>query len=324
MVSNLVDCLLETLNLERINYCHWKSNIDLAQATSGEMDLDFLIERESFQPMISILSRLGFKPTIVRWGLNSPGISHFYGYNSAADRFAHVHLFSRVLTGESFLKSHLLPLESMLLQNVRLDGQMRVTSKSAELVIFTIRTYIKYGSILDLVYLYKKNEKIRSELNWLKDGSDLTTSLCLLNKYCPVIDDQLFLQCINAIENNASLLQRISLARKVRSNIRYYSKHTFFEWISSYFMLAFNQVQKRIGSRKKNKVLQAGGAVIAIVGADATGKSTVVSELGRWLGKNFLVRIIHAGKPSTSWVTAPINLVLSLVRHFWPKSSSHS
>jgi hypothetical protein len=158
------------------------------------MDLDFLIDRESFQPVISILSRLGFKSTMVKWGANTPGISHFYGYDPITDRFAHVHLFSRVLTGESFMKSHLLPFESMLLQNTRFDGQMRVTSKSAELVLFTVRTYIKYGSLLDLAYLYKKTEKIKSELNWLKDGSDFNTSLHLLNKYCPVIDEQLFVE----------------------------------------------------------------------------------------------------------------------------------
>jgi thymidylate kinase len=327
--TNLVDCLIETFNRERINYCHWKSNIDLAQATSGEMDLDFLIDRESFQPVISILTRLGFKPTMVRWGVNTPGISHFYGYDPVVDRFAHVHLFSRVLTGESFLKSHLLPFEAMLLQNTRYDGQMRVTSKSAELVLFTVRTFIKYGSLLDLAYLYKKTEKIKSELNWLKAGSDLATSLSLLSKYCPVIDEQLFLQCLNSIENNGSLLERIRLARMVRSRIHNYSKHTFFEWASTLTKLAFTQVQRRIGSRKKNKVLQAGGAVIAIVGADATGKSTVVSETGRWLGKDFLVRVIHAGKPPTSWVTTPVNLALRLIRRFSPRlrpaiKNSHS
>ena len=319
MSSNLVDCLIKTLNSEGINYCHWKSNIDLAQATSGEMDLDFLIDRESFQPVISILSGLGFKPAMVRWGVNSPGISHFYGYDSVTDRFAHVHLFSRVLTGESFLKSHLLPFEAMLLQNARYDGQMRVTSKSAELVLFTIRTYIKYGSLLDLVYLLKKTEKINSELNWLKDGCDLSASLCLLNKYCPVIDEKLFVQCINTLDSNGSIIQRIRLARKVKRRIRNYSKHTFLEWVSSFSGLVFTQVQRRIGSRKKNKVLQAGGVVIGIVGADATGKSTLVSETGRWLGEDFLVRLMHAGKPPTSWATAPINLLLHLIRRFGPK-----
>jgi thymidylate kinase len=319
LTSNLVDCLIQTFNREGINYCHWKSNIDLAQATSGEMDLDILIDRESFQRAISILTGLGFKPATIRWGANSPRISHYYGYDPVTDRFAHIHLFSRVLTGESFLKSHLLPFEAMLLENVRVDGQMRVASKSAELVLFTIRTYIKYGSILDLIYLLKKTEKVDSELNWLKDGGDLSTSLCLLNKYCPVIDEKLFIQCIDALDRKGSLTQRIRLARKVRRRIRNYSKHTFFERASSFLGLVFSQVQRRIGSAKKNKVLQAGGVVIGIVGADATGKSTLVGETGRWLGEHFLVRIIHAGKPPTSWATAPINLWSHLFRRFGPR-----
>ena len=319
MSTYLVDRLINSLNSEGINYCHWKSNIDLAQATSGEMDLDFLIDRESVQPVYSILSKLGFKPAMIRRGINTPGISHFYGYDPTADRVAHVHLFSRVLTGESFIKSHLLPFESMLLQNWRYDGQIRVVSKSAELVIFTIRTYIKYGSLLDLAYLWKKTEKIKAELNWIKDGSDLSEALSLLNKYCPVIEENLFIQCINTLDNNGSLLQRIGLARKVRRRIRNYSKHTFLEWVSSFIQLVFSQVQRRIGSRKKNKVLQAGGAMIAIVGADATGKSTLVSETGRWLGKDFLVRNIHAGKPSSSLVTAPANLILYIIRRIMPK-----
>lgn len=317
-----MDCLVETFNNERINYCHWKSNIDLAQATSGEMDLDFLIDRESFQPAISILARLGFKPAAVRYGANTPGISHYYGYDSTTGRFAHVHLFSRVLTGESFLKSHRLPFESMLLQNTRFDGKMRAASKSAELVLFIVRTFIKYGSLLDLVYLRNKTEKIKTELKWLKDGSDFTTSIALLRTYCPVIDEKLFVQCIAAIEKNSSLLERIRLARFVRRRIRNYRKHTFLEWASSFGSLVFTQVQRRIGPSKKNKVLQAGGAVIAIVGADATGKSTVVSETSRWLGKDFLVRKIHAGKPPTSLVTAPVNVILNLFHRFQPGPQS--
>jgi len=287
------------------------------------MDLDFLIDRESFQPALSILTRAGFKPATVKWGANTPGISHFYGYDPAAGRFAHVHLFSRVLTGESFLKSHLLPFEAMLLQNTRYDGRMRVTSKSAELVLFTVRTYIKYGSLLDLPYLLKKTEKIRTELSWLKEGADLTESLCLLNQYCPVVDEKLFLQCMDTLEKNSSLLERIRLARKVRGRIRSYSKHTFLEKASTLTRLAFTQVQRRIGSKKKNKVLQSGGAIIAIVGADATGKSTVVSETGRCLGRDFLVRVIHAGKPPTSWATAPVNLSLHMIRRFLPKGRPH-
>src|SRR4030065_643666 len=73
--ENLVDCLLTVLNDEGINYCLWKSNIDLAQATSGEMDLDFLVDRQSYQLVISILSRLGFKYAVA---FQASGTGTFY------------------------------------------------------------------------------------------------------------------------------------------------------------------------------------------------------------------------------------------------------
>jgi hypothetical protein len=60
--------------------------------------------------------------------------------------------------------------------------------------------------------------------------------------------------------------------------------------------------------------LQTGGTIIAFTGADASGKSTLVAEAGRWLGSTFAVKIIHAGKPPSSLSTAPVNIVLPLVR----------
>ena len=51
-----------------------------------------------------------------------------------------------------------------------------------------------------------------------------------------------------------------------------------------------------------------------MVGPDATGKSTVVSQTGKWLGQNFLVRVIHAGKPLGTVTTAPVNALLGLAR----------
>lgn len=322
MSSELANCLIDTFNREGVNYCHWKSNVDLAHAISAEMDLDFLIDRESLLPAISILSRFGFKSAEVRWGLNPPGIFHYYGYDPAIGEFVHVHLFSRVITGESFLKSHRLPFEQMLLQNTRCEGQMRVASKPAELVLFTVRTFIKYGSLPDFLYLLKKKDKIKSELQWLKNGGSINQSICLLNKYCPVIDEELFLQCINCLEGDGSITQRIRLAQKVRARIRGYAKYTFLERGISYIQLIFDQARYRLRSGGKNKVLNSGGSVIAIIGADATGKSTLVSEMGRWLGKNLSVRILHAGKPPTSWLTSPANLLFRHTQRY--KSKLHS
>jgi thymidylate kinase len=312
--ARLVDSLVDTFNRSDIVYSHWKSNIDLAQATAGKIDLDVLVDRKSLSQALTILSHLGFKAAVVRWGTNPPGIRHYYGLDQDTQQLIHVHLFSRVLTGESYVKSHLLPFETMLLENVYYSGRMRVTSKSAELVLFTLRMFVKYGSLLDLIVLWRKAASLKAEVRWLQDGGDLSEALSLLRKYCPVIDEPLFVECVETLASDSPLMTRMVLAQQVRRRLKGYAKHTAFKRFLAYVQLLRAEVPRRLGTKQKNKVLQAGGAVIAFVGADATGKSTLVTETGRWLGEAFTVNTIHTGKPPSSWLTIPVNIALALVR----------
>lgn len=314
LAATLVDCLVDLFNREKILYSHWKSNIDLAQATAGKIDLDLLVDRKSLPQAQTILARLGFKVAVAKWGANPPGIGHYYGLDPDTKQLIHVHLFTRVLTGESYVKSHLFPFEPMLLENAYYSGRMRVTSKPAELVLFIMRIFIKYGSLADLIALRQKSASLKAEAQWLEDGGDLTESLTLLNKYCPVIDEQLFVKCVEALTSDSSLIHRVMLAYQVRRRLKVYAKHTLFKRLLAYGQLVWAEVRRRLGTKQKNKVLQVGGAVIAIVGADATGKSTLVTETKRWLGGVFATNVIHTGKPPSSWLTLPVNSALALVR----------
>jgi thymidylate kinase len=313
-IATLVDHLVDTLNREEIVYSHWKSNIDLAQATAGRTDLDLLVDRDSLSQALTVLSHLGFKAAVARWGANPPSIRHYYGLDPDTKQLVHVHLFSRVLTGESYLKSHLFPFEAMLLENAYYSDQVRVTCKPAELVLFTLRMFVKYGSLLDLVSLRRKAESLKAEVRWLQNGGDLSEALSLLREHCLVIDEQLFVTCVETLDSDSPLIRRMILAQQVRRRLKVYAKHTFFKRLLAYIQVLWAEVRRRLGTKQKNKVLQAGGAVIAFVGADATGKSTLVAETGRWLGDTFTVQIIHTGKPPSSWLTAPVNVVLFLVR----------
>jgi thymidylate kinase len=62
-------------------------------------------------------------------------------------------------------------------------------------------------------------------------------------------------------------------------------------------------VRRLLRLRPPRKRLSTGGAIIAVVGGDGAGKSTVISELGAWLSKDFAVTRIHLGKPPRSWTT---------------------
>jgi thymidylate kinase len=320
--STLADRLLDSFGRAGVIYSHWKSNMDLAQAAAGETDLDLLVDRRSLAQALAILSQLGFKAAVARWGANPPSIRHYYGLDPDIRELVHVHLFSRVLTGESYVKSHVFPFEAMLLDNAHYAGQMRTTSKPAELVLFTLRMFIKYGSLPDLLSLRKKSESLKAELHWLQDGGDLSGALSLLREHCPVMDEHLFHRCVETLDSDRPLISRMVLAGQVRRQLKVYSKYTTFGRPLAYGQLLWAELRRRMGRVRRNKVLQAGGAVVAIVGADATGKSTLVTETERWLGDTFTVRAVHAGKPPSSWLTAPINLALVLLRKLMPSRQS--
>jgi thymidylate kinase len=266
--------------------------------------------------------QLGFKPAVPRWGPSLPGIFHFYGYDPSQNDLVHLHMFTRVLTGESFLKSHLLPFEEMLLNNTYSADGMRVTSKEAELILFVLRMFIKYSSPLDIPRVLKSDKKVRAEAQWLKEGSDMEQVRNLLNQYCPVIEEQTFLVCLNAILNKDSYPQKLRFAYQIRRRLRPYRKYSLPGWLLGHFELLTGSLIKKLRKQKGSKRLSSGGTVIAIVGADATGKSTLVSETSRWLRKNFVVNTVHAGKPPSNLVTAPINFFLALHRRLRVKARS--
>jgi thymidylate kinase len=310
---------IESLNRHDVAYCHWKSNLTLANALTGGEDLDLLIDRKALPKTVTILADLGFKAAVIRVGANVPGIYHYYGLDSDTGKLCHVHLYNSILTGESFVKSHTLPIEKMLLENCEYFGQVRIASKSAELVLFILRIYIKYSSLLDLLRLLGKSDMVRTELHWLQAGADISVVLSLLEKYCPVIDEPLFLKCIETLEQPDSLIKRLMLASAIRWKLRVYAKYTLLKRLFAYVSLLLIKLQLRLLGNKKNKTLQSGGAIIAFTGADATGKSTLVAETRRWLGSTFSVRAVHVGKPPSSLLMRPVNNLLPLMRHLLPQ-----
>jgi thymidylate kinase len=318
MTAPLVAALAERLNHAGVRYCHWKSNMSLASALAGKEDLDLLVDRRCLGEAITALLTLGFKAAVIRRGRNPPGIYHYYGLDASTGDLIHVHLFSSLLTGESLVKSHRLPLEEMVLDSAADGRGIRVVSRTAELVVFILRTFIKYGSVADLVRLAPHPEGLRAELSWLKDEASVPDALRLLEEHCPVIEEPLFLDCIRSLEDGAPLGTRLLLARRMRSRLRVYAKFTPPARFLAYGQLLWHHGE-RVLTGKRNKMLGAGGAVIAFVGPEATGKSTLVEEARRWLGSVFAARAVHAGKPPSTWLSSPLNVGLPMLRRLVPR-----
>jgi thymidylate kinase len=59
--------------------------------------------------------------------------------------------------------------------------------------------------------------------------------------------------------------------------------------------------------------------LIAFVGSEATGKSTILSEVESWLGHSHRVRRVHAGKPPSTPITFLPHVLLPALRAVFPE-----
>lgn len=317
MLAKISD-LIEELNKSGIRYCHWKSNFSLAETVAGQTDVDLLIHRQDASLFRSILTRLCFRPATNTDGKPFPSVEHHYALDDDSGDFVHVHAYYRVITGESLTKNYRLPVEEMLLQNTREVGCVRVPTKGAELVIVTLRMMLKHTSLMELLLLSRYWKQVQDEINWLIEADSLDEALDLVSCWLPPLDANLFSTCIVALKSPTHLWKRIILGHRLRSRLRVYARHSAIQaWLSGAqkFMV---MVFRRLSRSKKGMIPLSGGAVIAFVGPEATGKSTLLSEISHWLGEHFAVERIHAGKPTSTTLTALPNLLLPVLRSMLP------
>lgn len=311
--------LIEKLRTEEIRYCHWKSNSALSQVLTGDTDVDVLIHRKHSDAFRLILNGLNFRPTGIQGDAPFPAVEHYYALDEETGVFVHVHAYYRVITGESLSKNLHLPLEEMLLHNIREEDSIPVPVKSAELVVFTIRMMLKHTSLIELLMLSRDWKGVRREVEWLMEAKPTDATLQFVSQWLPSVDPKLFAVCIDALRVPASLVRRIRLGHKLRAQLGIYARNSRLQsWlngIQKFSLMAYG----RLTHSKKAMILQSGGAVIAFVGPEATGKSTLLTATRRWLGGHFVVNQIHAGKPKSTFLTMLPNVLLPLLRSALPK-----
>jgi thymidylate kinase len=315
--------LIETLEHRGVLCCHWKSNTFLREALRGRGDLDLLVDRADAATFESVLAWLGFKRAVDELGGSLPAVSHFFGLDRPTGALIHLHAYYQVVTGESLLKNYRLPIERLLLEDRRYVDGVPIPSADAELIVFVIRAMAKHSSLVEYLLLQRRHgagyEALRAELQALLAECDLERSCDLLRRWLPPVDPSLFAECIEALRCDAPLARRAWLARRLHSRLRCYERlrpvPALFLRTSVVGALALRRMRGAGSSKRPAN----GGAVIAFVGPEATGKSTLAREVSTWLGAAFDVRSVHLGKPPSTWLTLLPNLAVPLLRKRLPR-----
>jgi thymidylate kinase len=311
---NRIQILIQALNDRGIRYCHWKSNFFLKEAFEGIGDLDLLVDRGHTQAFESIIASLGFKRAIDRVQTPSPSIFHFYSLDDETGKLVHLHVYYRIITGESVIKNYSFPIEQLFLTDPLIDRGMPIPQKAAELMLFVLRMTLKHASFLEFLLLQRSDIHLRDELKDLLEGNSAQTCKQLLPQWLPSIDPDLFDRCLDCLQRKSSFLRHYRLAKKLRQQLKSLNRFSGIEESTLRIDNFTQRVSWRLFGRGKSKQLASGGAIVAFVGAEATGKSTLVAETSHWLGKVFNLYSVHLGKPKSTALTFLPNLALPLLR----------
>ena len=308
--------LIKTLSSNKISYCHWKSNLLIDEALAGYDDLDLLVRKSDFKIFESLILNLGFKEASDK-NLNIPSVKHFYGYDKDSGQILHLHVYYQIKTGPSWTKFMRLDIEEVIFDNLILHKSgMPIPKKHIEFVIFIIRIMMKYSKLNEYILVKKEESRTKKEIIFLLEGMDKEKLDVFLKKCFPSLTIESLFKYVKIIQNGnfrTRFIQAIKLKRKLD---RYVYQGILLNTYKNLTQFKYRLLNKIFYKQKKK--LHTGGAIIVVAGLDATGKTTITNDLKKWLGKNFSISLSHFGKPASTLLTLPINLLIKIARRRTP------
>lgn len=325
VLNNLVD-LLDKFQAAGVKYCHFKSNQHVVAGMAGETDLDILIDRSTHAETVACLVASGFKKFTSKLPTSYPAVDDWLGFDSVSGKFIHLHLHWQLVAGEPNLKGYRIPWETEVLAHRIFDetSQIYVASPDIELLLLLVRASLKYRTrntlyrLLGRQYLTSKSD-ILKEYEWLRERVDRSIlqshAVRLLS---PEIAD---LVCLLLDKEDFDLEVFHKAHKLVVGQFRAYRTYGVlqarcYRWFRELYSKVTQILNRKLGTLLiRRRTPATGGLIIALLGADGSGKSTQAKQLTKWLGWKIDVARIYfgSGDGPMSWHRAALLWLQSLL-----------
>lgn len=299
----LIRRLCEALAARDISYVHWKSNINLDRALRGIDDLDLLVDRRDACAFLEVLFELGFRQMMDSRAVQMPGIHHYYGLDEPPGQFVHVHAHFQLVLGHDATKNYHIPFEKVMIASADNQDLLPTPAPEYELILYTIRMILKCTLLENPLVDYDRIGCHR-ELEYLKARSDRAEVKRILTECLPCCGEELFNDCLTAVRPGVSKARRLRTRRRLHAALAAYARRPRLVdgYLKSVRYVA-KPARKLLGFGRRRKRLANGGVVIAVVGGDGAGKTTVVDRLAGHYGRIIETKTLHLGKPQRAWVS---------------------
>ncbi len=279
--------LNRALSQAHVRYCHWKSNDHLAAALAGETDIDLYVaaaDRQAFEEVMAAQSvlQIASQP----WA-SYPGVEDWLAFDPPSGGFLHLHVHYALLTGLKRVKHLHIPWEETLLANLRIDASSGwpIPAAEMELIILLVRIWAKMPPQRRLIGA-RIPRQILKELNWLRHDADAVRLEALMHALGLEPEIAGVVALLTAPELTTGDV--IPVARRL---CRCLATHRRMGWWAA-LGLAIARNARMLAAQggrlvhlpwQTGKTLPRGGAIIAVIGSDGSGKSTLSSDLVKWL-----------------------------------------
>lgn len=296
--------LFGSWNRTHLKYCHWKSNEHLQEGLNGITDLDVLLAFDDKESGVRILEDLQFLHCRSQYGSRYPYVEDWIGFDDMTGMLVHLHLHYVLITGHKGMKEYELPWKEECLKTRILDMESSVYVMNPNLELVTLYTRIGLKSSFQQLRLARKGifsvgKNNTKEIDYLKERIDWKIVTELANRYykSSAVD---FLNIMKLEElDSKSFLHLHALTTKVMSsNSRYHGISLFLhKW---YYIIALRFIRWLRYSKDFNIIVRktpnhGHGLVIAFIGQDGAGKSTVTKDIEKWLTWKLDARQFYLG-----------------------------
>ena len=282
---------LKLLDDNDVLYACWKDLNLLSDVFDGKKDLDILVSSEDAKKLIKLTNDFGALILSNRFEISDDLIHIFL--QGEGDLIFHLHVYMRLITGESWVKEYHLPIESKVLQQRIWDLNYKIwiipQSLNQEFII--LRYLLKITSLTSLYAYRKKRRDAKAHI--------------LNSKYGP--SDKVFLNLSKLLNDHTIILESDKIkihyfaAMKLRRIFLKYRRLT----VASLFFQRLKGAHARILKKyyhKEKKIFSSEGIILAITGVDGSGKSSLIENTESHYSKILTTRRTHIGRPYPNFI----------------------
>jgi len=331
----LLQIVLGDFHRQTISYCYWKSSQRIHLVLAGEGDLDLLIARHDQHRAQAILLERGFKlfPSVAM--RDHPAILSYLGYDEPSGRLIHLHLHFRLVVGERLHKIYRIPWETEILEWAIPHPLLpvKILDPASEAVMLGVRACLERGRLDPVTLRGWRMTLARFALDRKQLAKTLNHAQ-LTGRASVLLGNDLGAMLADAICGEGPFEEIGRLRPAIRRHFAPYRTYNALEARLRSAARAFHWAAGGLNKsylhlpRPWSRRAPGGGCVVALIGIDGSGKTTVNASIRAWLSSEIDVMPVYfgtgGGRPSL--LLRPFKLMVPLLTLFLktkPRGSSH-